>query len=74
MRDQMPVATLYERPTVYVMSSPICLVPRIAKVNEIAGGRQAIIDFTMTVMGDVKPCIAGQAVYNFYTEVVPLQR
>lgn len=54
--------------------SAVRLAPRIVRVTEIAGGTQALIDFIVTVIGEVKPCVAGQAVYNYYRGVEPLQR
>jgi acyl dehydratase len=44
----------------------IRLVGRIDTVDEVKGGVQAVLDFTVEVEGGAKPACVAQAVYRFY--------
>jgi acyl dehydratase len=48
------------------VGAKIRLVGRVAEIDEISGGVQVTVDFTVEIDGSGKPACVAQAVYRFY--------
>jgi acyl dehydratase len=53
-------------PSPVPVGSRIRLAGRVADVEEVQGGVQATLDFTVEIDGSPKPACVAQAIYRFY--------